>query len=48
MCDEPTFTPTELELLSDLLGSYLETDDLNQREFGTAKSLSEKVEGLLG
>ncbi len=41
------FSETELELLSNLVGSYLETDDLNQREFGEAKYLLEKIDAQL-
>jgi len=41
------FTPKELELLSELVGQYLEIDDLNHIEWAEAKVLSEKLEGLL-
>lgn len=41
------FTENELILLSDLVGQYLENDDLNQREFGEAKALLEIIDGLL-
>lgn len=37
----------ELELLSNLVGLYLETDDLNQREWGEAKVLQEKIDHRL-
>jgi hypothetical protein len=43
----PIFTPRELELLSDLVGSYLELDDLSQKEFGEAKVLLEKIDEQL-
>jgi hypothetical protein len=41
------FTENDLILLSDLLGQYLEIEDLSQREFGEAKSCLEKVDTLL-
>lgn len=41
------FTENELILISDLVGQYLEKDDLNQREFGEAKALLEMVDGML-
>lgn len=44
MCDEPMFSQPELLLLSELLGSYLEIDDLNHREWADAKALSDKIE----
>ncbi len=47
MCDEPIFTSKEIELLSELVGSYLEIDDLNHIEWAEAKVLSEKLEALL-
>lgn len=47
MCAEPMFTPKELELLSVLVGDYLEIDDLNQIEWAEAKVISEKIEGLI-
>lgn len=41
------FTENELVLLSDLVGQYLELDDLSQREFGEAKACLEKVDSML-
>jgi hypothetical protein len=41
------FTENELVLLSDLVGQYLEIEDLSQREFGEAKFLLEKVDNQL-
>jgi hypothetical protein len=41
------FTENELILLSDLVGQYLEKDDLNQREFGEAKALLEVIDWML-
>ncbi len=41
------FSEIELVLLSNLLGDYLELDDLNQREFAEAKYLLEKVDSQL-
>ena len=41
------FTENELVLMSDLVGTYLENDDLNQREFGEAKALLEKIDSRL-
>lgn len=41
------FTEKELVLLSDLVGSWLETDDLNHVEWAEAKVLSEKLDGML-
>ena len=41
------FSEQELELLSHLVGLYLETDDLNHVEWAQAKELSNKIEDLL-
>ncbi len=47
MCDGPMYTQAELELLSDLLGTYLETDDLSHAEWAIAKVLLEQIDGML-
>ncbi len=41
------FSESQLVLMSDLLGEYLEKDDLNQREFGDAKYLLDKIDAML-
>lgn len=41
------FSEDELVLLSDLVGQYLEQDDLNQKEFGEAKTLLEKLDYMI-